>query len=102
MKYFKNLKSKWNIQSNWQIFIILLVFSITGLSAVFARTLVFNLLGITESDPFWLKSVVWLLTILPLYNIFLLLYGALFGQFEFFWGFFKKMMRRFIPWKSTP
>ena len=101
MKYFQHLKSKWDIESNWQVFIILLVFSITGFSAVFARKLVFSLLGIAESDPFWLKTLVWLLTIMPLYNIFLLTYGAIFGQFQFFWGFFKKMMRRFVPGSSN-
>lgn len=101
MKYFQHLKSKWEIESNWQIFVILLVFSITGFSAVFARKFVFDLLGIAESDPFWLKTLVWLVTILPLYNIFLLTYGAIFGQFKFFWRFFKKMMRRFVPGNSS-
>jgi hypothetical protein len=33
--------------------------------------------------------------IFPLYQVLLVLIGALFGQFNFFWGFEKKMLRRF-------
>jgi hypothetical protein len=100
MKLFQKLKSRWGITSNWQVVVILIVFAGTGFTALYARRFVFNLIGIIETDPFWLKAVVWLVTILPLYYIFLLIYGALFGQFEFFWGFFKKMINRMIPGKS--
>ncbi|MEX0844621.1 MAG: DUF6787 family protein [Balneolaceae bacterium] len=102
MKLFEKLKVRWGITSTWQVFVIIVVFSFTGFSAVYARRFVFDILGIVHQDPFWLKAVVWLLTIFPLYNIFLLIYGAIFGQFEFFWNFFKKMMRRFVPGKSAP
>jgi len=92
---------RWGIESNIQVFIILLVFSSTGFSALYARRFIFDLLGIAENDPFWLKSIIWLVTILPGYNIILLIYGALFGQWEFFWGFFKKMISRFNLLKSN-
>lgn len=101
MKLFEKLKSRWDITSNWQVFVILVVFSLTGFSVVFARRFVFALLGIEEADPFWFKFLIWLITIFPLYNIFLLLYAALLGQFGFFWGYFKKMMKRFVPGKSN-
>ncbi len=101
MKLLENLKSRWGITSTWQVCVILLVFSFTGFTAVYARHFVFNLLGIVEQDPFWFKAVVWLITIFPIYNIFLLVYAAIFGQFTFFWSFFKKMMRRFVPGKSS-
>jgi hypothetical protein len=32
--------------------------------------------------------------ILPLYNVVLLIYGALFGQFSFFWAFEKRFFGR--------
>lgn len=101
MELLNKLKLRWGIESNWQVVVILVVFSCTGFTAVFARRFVFDLLGIVEQDPFWLKSIVWLVTIFPIYNIFLLLYGALFGQFDFFWSFFKKMMYRMVPGKSN-
>lgn len=97
----EKLKSRWGIESTWQVFIICIVFACTGFSSLFARRFVFDLLGIIDSDPFWLKSLVWVVTILPIYNVLLLMYGALFGQFDFFWNFFKKMIGRFAPGSSS-
>jgi hypothetical protein len=34
--------------------------------------------------------------ILPVYNVFLLLYGSLFGQFRFFWEFEKRFFNRIV------
>ena len=34
--------------------------------------------------------------ILPIYNVVLLLYGALFGQFRFFWEFEKRFFGRLV------
>ncbi len=101
MELLQKLKTRWDIESNWQVLVILIVFSVTGFSAVFARQFIFDLLGIVEKDPFWFKTLIWVLTIFPIYNILLLLYGALFGQFNFFWGFFKKMMTRLVPGRSN-
>lgn len=97
MQFLNTLKKRWNIESNWQVIIILIVFACTGFSAMFARPVVFNFLGIEETHPFWLKTVVWLLTIFPLYNVMLLMYATIFGQFNFFWAFIKKMFGRMIP-----
>ncbi|MEO1021845.1 MAG: DUF6787 family protein, partial [Bacteroidota bacterium] len=68
---------------------------VTGFSALYARKLIFPLLGISDADPFWYRMLIWLVTIFPIYNILLLAYGALFGQWSFFWGFVKKTMGRF-------
>ncbi|MEX0724525.1 MAG: DUF6787 family protein [Gracilimonas sp.] len=100
MRLFNKLKTRWEIDSNWQIVVIIIVFAFTGFTSLFARKLIFLLIGVESADPFWYKSVIWLLTIFPVYNILLLSYAALFGQFSFFWKFFKKMMTRFIPGKS--
>lgn len=100
MYLIEKLKTRWEIESNVQIVVIMAVFAITGFSSLFARRLIFPLLGIEAADPFWYKAIFWMLTIFPVYNILLLAYAALFGQFHFFWKFFKKMMGRFIPGKS--
>jgi len=100
MNFIKKLKSKWGLESNVQIFLILLVFSCTGFTAVYVRRFIFALFGIVEQDPFWIKMLIWLLTILPVYYLFLLIYGALFGQFGFFWKYLKKVVARVIPDQS--
>ncbi|MBO6523272.1 MAG: prolipoprotein diacylglyceryl transferase [Balneolaceae bacterium] len=100
MNIFDRLKKRWQIESNWQVIIILIVFSCTGFSAMYAKDFVFNILGVTPDLPLWLRILIWLVTILPLYNLLLIIYGTLFGQREFFWWFLKKTFGRFVPGKG--
>jgi hypothetical protein len=89
------LKEKWGITSNYQIIIILLVFSITGSIAVWIAKPVLNLVGLDKEvvSP-WLFWPIRILIIFPIYQILIVIIGALFGQFKFFWGFEKKMLTR--------
>lgn len=89
------LKERWNIQSNFQLFIILLVFAITGsTSALIAKPLL-TLLGITkESVGLWFYYPLYIIIILPIYKILLLIIGTLAGQHYFFSNFIKKMLNR--------
>ena len=95
LSFFQKLKLKWNIQSNFQLFIILLVFSITGsCSLVVAEPILdyFNITG--ENLNPWIYKPIRLVLIFPIYQILILIFGALFGQFQFFWNFEKKMLAR--------
>lgn len=89
----KQLKNRWNIESNFQFFIIIVVFAVTGsASAWLSRPFCFWL-GITKEDlGFWFTPIR-LLMIFPIYQVLLVLIGFLFGQFKFFWTFEKKMLR---------
>lgn len=89
------LKQRWNITSNWQLAIIFIVFAITGSTAAYLTKPVTSLLGITKESLHW--SIYWPLRILilfPIYQILLVIIGAVFGQFKFFWEFEKKMLYR--------
>ncbi|HET8809906.1 MAG TPA: DUF6787 family protein [Flavobacteriaceae bacterium] len=97
----EKLKTRWGISSNWQIFIILLVFSITGSSSVYLAKPVLDFLHIDRaqfSDPFWFGGFGYyslrVLLIFPIYQLLLVAYGWIFGQFDFFWNFEKKMLKR--------
>jgi hypothetical protein len=46
-----------------------------------------------ERGGFW-KTVLYLLLVLPLYQIILLMWGFVFGQFSFFWEKEKQFIRR--------
>jgi len=46
-----------------------------------------------EHIPVW-ALILYCIFILPIYNIFLLFYGFLFGQFHFFWTFEKRLLKR--------
>ncbi|WP_299577700.1 DUF6787 family protein [uncultured Sunxiuqinia sp.] len=92
---FKRLKEKWEVESNIQLALIFLVFSISGSGALVIRKLVFHLVDYSPEWPFWLTAVTYVLTIVPAYQIMLIFFGTLFGQFDFFWKFEKKLLRRF-------
>ena len=62
-------------------------------SVVFLRKAYFNLLGFDHNTAFWLKTVAYLLFIFPAYQVLLLGYGTLLGQFRFFWAKEKAMFR---------
>jgi len=91
----KKLKQKWNITSNFQFAVILLVFAVNGsLSVALAKPLL-KLLGVSSevTNPlvFWPVRI---LSMFILYQILLLIIGTLFGQYKFFWNMEKKMLSR--------
>lgn len=93
-KLIEKLKERWKVETLWQIILILFIFSITGMTALYVRKFVFGWLGIDDHTPFMLKILAWLLTVFPSYQILFLLYGFILGQFDFVWRFEKKSLRR--------
>jgi len=92
-KFIQRLKQKWNINSNWDFCAIMLVFSLAGSSIGFFRKPVFHALGITPETPLWIKIVIYIPLIVPIYQLNLLVYGFLLGQFNFFLEKEKKLLK---------
>lgn len=91
----KKLKERWGVTSNKQIFIIFIVFAITGFSSLQLAKPFLSLIGIPDTfEPHWLYRLLRLLLIFPIYQIILVFVGYIFGQFSFFWEFEKKMLVR--------
>lgn len=96
----QSLKERWGISSNFQLVIILFVFAITGSSSVFVAKPFLNIIGLQQAnfpETWWGSTLYWMLRILlifPFYQLLLVLYGWLLGQFTFFWAFEKKMLKR--------
>ncbi|MEM0578183.1 DUF6787 family protein [Flavobacterium polysaccharolyticum] len=89
----KKLKERWGIESNFQLTLIFIVFAITGSTSAWLSKPFCFWLGITKADlGFWFTPIR-LLLIFPIYQVLLVLIGFLFGQFQFFWAFEKKMLR---------
>jgi hypothetical protein len=89
----QGLKKRWGIRSNLQLTIIFIVFALTGSASAWLSRPFCLWLGITKEDiGFWFTPVR-LLMIFPIYQILLVFIGTLFGQFQFFWAFEKKMLR---------
>lgn len=90
----KKLKERWGITSNWQLAIILIVFTINGSLSGYLMKPVLRLLGITHEHLDW--YFYWPLAcvlILPVYFCMILVVGTLFGQRKFFFWFVKKSMK---------
>ena len=91
--FFKKLENRWIVKYKWEMIRIFLVFAFTGTSSVFVSKPIIKFLGIVQES---LNSFVyWFLYIfigLVFYQILLLSFGWLFGQFKFFWEFEKKML----------
>ena len=90
------LKQRWNIKSNFQVIIILVVFAITGSTTVYLKKLIFDWVGINAETPLVAKVIFYIVVILAVYNVLLLIIGFLFGQFRFFWEFEKKFFSRLL------
>ena len=91
----RKLKEKWGIDSNFQLVIILIVFSVTGSIAVWIAKPILDLVGLDKSavSP-WIFWPIRISIIFPIYQVLIVIIGALFGQFKFFWSFEKKMLVR--------
>ena len=97
----KKLKEKWNIQSNFQLVIIFIVFSITGALAVTIAKPILNMIGLDSNNTsLWIYIPLRIIIIFPLYQILIIVVGTIFGQFSFFWNFEKKMLKR-LGFKKT-
>ncbi|WP_298479991.1 DUF6787 family protein [uncultured Maribacter sp.] len=96
----EKLKQRWGLDSNIQIILVLIVFSITGSAAVFLAKPILNSIGLVrETFPeAWWGTIIYvilrILIIFPIYQVLLVVFGWLFGQFKFFWNFEKKMLNR--------
>lgn len=89
----RKLKQRWGVESNLQFAIIFIVFAITGSASAWLSKYFCEWIGLTKDDlGFWFTPVR-LILIFPIYQVLLVLIGALFGQFKFFWAFEKRMLR---------
>lgn len=90
-----NFKKRWEITSNYQVIVIIIVFAITGSSSVFVGNYILNILAITKDN----YLIIWyyllkIILVFIIYQILLLFFGTLFGQLKFFCKFEKKMLKQ--------
>jgi len=90
----EKLKQRWNVKNGLDVVIILVVFACTGFSILYIKRFLFELVGLTDSSPSWLRWTINIVIILPLYQVVLLAWGWIWGKFIFFWEFEKRMFSR--------
>ena len=99
------MKSKlikiFKVKDFYQLIIIFIVFGITGsLSVVLGKYVLINIFGesFLNNDYYWLLR---LILIFPIYQVLLIIVGALFGQFRYFWEIEKKILIKMKLIKSS-
>src|SRR5262245_55104531 len=93
MNWIDKLQARWKVGRVFQVVIILVVFACTGFTVLFLKRPLFNYMFERSQVPWW-ASLIYYILILPVYNIILLFYGFVFGQFHFFWNFEKRLFAR--------
>ena len=93
---FKKLQPKWKPKHKWEMISIFIVFAVTGTSSIYVSKSAMVIFGVTKEtlNPFayWASYCIFGLVF---YQILLVLFGWLFGQFTFFWNFEKKILSKF-------
>lgn len=91
---FKKLENKWIVTYKWEMIRIFIVFAITGSSSAMISKPIMAFMGVTKENlnPF-VYWVLYAIIGLIFYQILLVFFGWLFGQFKFFWEFEKKMLK---------
>lgn len=100
MAWLENLKKRWNAGSTLQVILILCTFALTGTTVVWISKPLLRSIFEPEAVPGWARLIYYIL-ILPVYNLFLLAYGFLLGQFRFFWNFEKRFFSRLTSRSSA-
>jgi hypothetical protein len=72
----------------------MIVFACTGFTVLLIKRPIVAFFSEDGEQNIWF-SVAYYILILPTYNVILLFYGFVFGQFKFFWAYEKKMISRF-------
>lgn len=91
----EKIKKFLQVDSYFQLIIVLTVFSITGSLSLFLSDYLLKILdiNINNYDPifFYLLRIFF---IFPIYQILLIIIGTIFGEFNYFWKFEKKFLRK--------
>jgi len=94
MNYLKNIKDRWGIESNFQFIIIFIVFGITGSTSLFISGPILDFINLEELITVnWLYWPIRIIIIFPIYQLLLIVIGTLFGEFNFFKNFIRKIFR---------
>ncbi|MCC6722352.1 MAG: hypothetical protein IT243_09120 [Bacteroidia bacterium] len=100
MNFLAKLKIRWSVNTIKDVIIILIVFTCTGITSLFVKKPLFQILGIKNIEPQWLNIVAYFFSILIFYNILLLIFGFLFGKFRFFLDFEKRFFGKIVNFKK--
>ena len=91
----EKLVNKFKANSIRHLFIIFIIFAISGSSSLFISSPILIALGLDKLITFYpLYIFVRIILIIPIYQFILIIIASLFGEFDYFWKFEKKFLQR--------
>lgn len=91
MSFVERMMKRWNV-GPWGVLAIASAFALAGMTVVRIKRPILRFVMPADA-PGWLGWLIYLLVIVPLYQICLLGYGSLLGQRRFFWQKLKNVGR---------
>ena len=91
----QNLIKKFNAKSKFHLLIIFTVFGLSGSFSLWISSPVMSALdlkNILNNYPLYIFFRV--LIIIPIYQLILIVVASIFGEFQYFWKFEKKFLKR--------
>ncbi len=91
----QNLINKFNAKSKVHLFIIFIVFGLSGSFSLWISSPILAALDLKDMlNNYPLYILFRVLIIIPIYQLILIVIATLFGEFEYFWKFEKKFLKR--------
>ena len=91
----EKLINKFKANSIRHLFIIFIIFAISGSGSLFISSPILIVLGLDKLITFYpLYIFVRIILIIPIYQFILIIIASLFGEFDYFWKFEKKFLQR--------
>ena len=91
----KGLINKFNAKSKFHLFIIFVVFGLSGTISLWISSPIISAIDLKNIlNNYTLYMVFRVLIIIPIYQFILIVIATLFGEFEYFWRFEKKILKR--------
>ena len=91
MPIVERMRSRWGV-GPLGVAAILAAFGLAGMTTLWVKEPVMGYL-LPAVAPGWLQWAIYLIIMLPIYQLLLLGYGTLLGQFDFFWSKLRAMGR---------
>ena len=91
----EKLINKFKANSIRHLFIIFIIFALSGSGSLFISSPILIVLGLDKLITFYpLYIFVRIILIIPIYQFILIIIASLFGEFKYFWKFEKKFLQR--------
>ena len=91
----QNLINKFNAKSKSHLFVIFLVFGLSGSFSLLISSPIMSALDLKNIfNNYYLYVFFRILIIIPIYQLILIVIASFFGEFQYFWKIEKKILKR--------